>query len=119
MTISPTGKDIYRRDAKVVDHSTNKEIVIHRRSSFTRKYTWSYEGIDYCWKPASVFSVNLELVKYPEKKVVAFYHRNGRFSFRKEGKLSIEPQVFHLTNVILGTVIAAEMWEYGDEENDV
>ncbi|KAJ3252903.1 hypothetical protein HK103_001105 [Boothiomyces macroporosus] len=103
-------------DFLIKDNATRKEIIIDRGSSFSRKYKWELDGVTYCWKGMTL-SANMQLLQYPEKKVVAMYHRNSRFSFKKEGKMAIEPEYYGMTNIIIVTGMAAEIWEYGDEDD--
>ncbi|KAJ3317915.1 hypothetical protein HDV06_001073 [Boothiomyces sp. JEL0866] len=103
-------------DFIIKDTSTGKELIIDRGSTFSRKYKWELDGITYCWKGIT-FSANMELLQYPEKKRIAMYHRTSRFSFKKEGKMAIEPEYYGIANMIIVTGFAAEIWEYGDEDD--
>ncbi|KAJ3269342.1 hypothetical protein HDV01_001586 [Terramyces sp. JEL0728] len=103
-------------DFIIKDNSSQTQFIIDRGSTFGRKYKFGLAGIEYCWRGVTL-SANLELLRYPEKKVVAVYHRRNRFSFKKEGRMAVEPEVYDIVNMVICTGVAAEIWEYGDEDD--
>ncbi|KAJ3257475.1 hypothetical protein HK103_004550 [Boothiomyces macroporosus] len=107
MTIS---KPIFSWDFDIIDHTTNFRTSLIKTGFFSRKHSFmGPDGRQYAWK-GSGFGGNLKLVAYPEKVQVGYYER-AMFSFMKEGKLVISPQVHHMINLIIATGFAVEEWE--------
>ncbi|KAJ3269341.1 hypothetical protein HDV01_001585 [Terramyces sp. JEL0728] len=102
-------------NCKIIECSSGKEVLLDRGSEFSgRKYKFELDGITYAWKGVTL-SADMQLLQYPEKKVVAMYHRKNRFSFKKEGNIEMQPEMHKHTNFVIASGFGAEIWETGDE----
>ncbi|KAJ3250199.1 hypothetical protein HK103_003786, partial [Boothiomyces macroporosus] len=103
-------KPTFSWDFEIVDHGMNFRTILHKVGMFSRKHAFNGpNGKEFAWKGTG-FGGDLKLVAYPEKVQVAYYDR-AAFSFRKEGKIVVTPQVSHMANLIIATGFAVEEWE--------